>query len=399
MNKLNAIKIIMNVMFFSLFISSSNAADEVGKTMIARGEVQAGSSEQVNKRPLKRRSSIFENDIISTGASSKTQLRMTDGSMIAMKENTELVIAEYTYNSENGKNSAVLDLVQGGLRSITGAIKAEKGDYKLTTPIGSIGIRGTHFEVELLNGTVWIAVWDGAIDVLLSTGLKSGSMLSLGVGENYSYAAIDKEGVVTTYIEPPQIFEQGMSSKATEITKKSTNDDTATKVDVKRSAYEEINTALIISSIEEGYTEFISYDELNSLAPQNTYELVAAKQGTIEYSAATVISDYNLSNFTAGMEIDFDTGRISNGQLSFNDDRSSDAWNAVFNGNMHIKNDAVFLEVGITFASHGNNLADGIISANFIDFFGLDAVSGGFQLHEQTGDVEVDGSYLIRAKY
>ena len=31
--------------------------------------------------------------------------------------------------------------------------------------------------------------------------------------------------------------------------------------------------------------------------------------------------------------------------------------------------------------------------------FSLDAVSGGFQLHEQTGDVEVDGSYLIRAKY
>lgn len=85
------------------------------------------------------------------------------------------------------------------------------------------------------------------------------------------------------------------------------------------------------------------------------------------------------------MVIYCDTGRISNEQLSFNDDRRTEAWNAVFNGNMHITDDdTVLLETGITFASHGNNVAEGNISANFIGFYGLDAVSGGFQLYEQS---------------
>lgn len=319
--------------------------------------------------------------------------------MIAMKENSELVIAEYNFGSENGKDSVVLDLVQGGLRSITGAIKAEKGDYKLKTPIGSIGIRGTHYEVQISNETVWIAVWDGAIDVELTLGLKSGTILSLGVGENYSYVSIDKNGVITSYIEPPKIFEQGMSSKATDVADLSTvNDSYTVSIEEKKPLSNDIETESIITYLDNENTEFIKNDQLNSLEPHNIYELVSAKQGFIEYSEATISSDYNLTNFSAGMVIDFDSGLISNGHLSFDDDRSTAPWNAVFNGNMHITNEDVILEVDITFASHGNNLADGDISAQFIDLLGLDAVSGGFELFDETSGTEVDGSYLIKNK-
>ena len=69
--------------------------------------------------------------------------------MIALKENSELVIANYQYSGETGEGSVAMELLKGGLRSVTGAIKSESGDYNLKTPVGSIGIRGTHFEVEL----------------------------------------------------------------------------------------------------------------------------------------------------------------------------------------------------------------------------------------------------------
>lgn len=407
MNMSNYFKIFLSILLFSFYTPHSLAKIVAGKTMIATGDVKAISVDNEEKRRLKRRSSVFTNDVVTTGPASKTQLRMRDGSMIALKENTELIISQYKFNSGDEKNSAVLDLVKGGLRSITGAIKADNGQYQLKTPVGSIGIRGTHYQVELLNGLLWIAVWDGAIDVTLNIGSQAGSILSLGTAENYSYASIDKNGVITSFVEPPEIFNSGMSSNAIAAEKSLyTNNAIAATVGNIQLTRLELNAALIITALDQNNTEFISYDEVNSLEPQNIYELVAAKQGFIEYSDAAVTSDYNLSNFSAGMTIDFDTGRISNGVLSFNDDRSPEQWNAVFNGNMNINNEKVLLEVGITFASHGNSLAEGNISAGFIDALGLGGVSGSFELHEQHDTVNanganldtaiVDGAYLIK---
>ncbi len=398
MSKFNHSKSILASVFCCLLTSYSYAVETAGKTMITKGKVIAVSSEQEEVRPLKRRSAVFVNDIVTTGPSSKTQLRMTDGSMIAMKENSKLVIAEYNFGNKDNKDSVVLDLVQGGLRSITGAIKADKGDYQLKTPIGSIGIRGTHYEVEIVNNTVWIAVWDGAIDVQLALGINAGSVLSLGLGEDFSYASVGQNGSVNYFVEPPRVFEQGLSSPA-ETSDDSNVDDNSPYIAVieERKVFN-IESSTIIDTLEQENTEFIGTDQFNVLEPQSIYELVAARKGVLEYSDASFTSDYNLSNFSAGMSIDFDSGRISDGYLSFNDDRDTDLWNAVFNGNMYIRDNDVFMEVGITFASHGNNIAYGNISSNFIDLFGLEAVTGGFELFDKTTGLEVDGAFLIRAR-
>ncbi|NQY87900.1 MAG: FecR domain-containing protein [Colwellia sp.] len=395
------VKIVLSTLLFLFYTPHSLAELKAGKTMIATGKVEALSTDNQEKRPLKRRSTVFTNDIVTTGAASKTQLRMIDGSIIALKENTELIISQYKFNSGDEKNSAVLDLVKGGLRSITGAIKADSGQYQLKTPVGSIGIRGTHYQVEVINAMVWFAVWDGAIDVLINIGGQTGETLSLGKGESFSYASIDNSGVITSYVEPPEIFNKGMSTKITEISKFLNTDNAITpaigNIPLTRL---EINTALIITALEQNSTEFVRYDELNSLEPENIYELVAAKQGVIEYANAAVTSTYSLSNFSAGMTIDFESGRIFNGQLSFNDDRDADLWNAAFSGNMNITDENVFLDVDITFASHGNNLVEGNITAGFVDFLGLDAVSGTFELYEEndraSDRLSVDGSFQVK---
>ena len=398
MTKSNYSKSILAAMFCCLLTSNSFAAEKAGKTMFTKGKVNAISAEQEEVRPLKRRSTVFVNDIVTTGPLSKTQLRMTDGSMIAMKENSELVIAEYKFGNEGDKGSVVLDLVQGGLRSITGAIKADKGDYQLKTPIGSIGIRGTHYEVEILNDIVWIAVWDGAIDVELALGVNAGSILSLGTEEQYSYASINQNGTVSYFVEPPKVFEQGFSSTSVASEDVFFDDKSSYIATIQEKKLLNIESTSIINTLEQENTEFIVTDQFNVLVPQNIYELVAERKGVLEYSDASFTSDYNLSNFSAGMAIDFDTGEISDGYLSFNDDRDTDLWNAVFNGNLYITDNDVFMEVGITFASHGDNIAYGNISTSFINFMGLNAISGGFELFDRASGREVGGAYLIRTK-
>ena len=190
------------------------ASQMAGKTMVARGKVNAISEDSNTPRKLKRRAPVYGSDVVTTGEKGKAQIRMTDGGMIALKANSELVIADYEYSTDDGKGSVVMELVKGGLRSVTGAIKADSGDYKLKTPVGSIGIRGTHYEIEMVGSEMFIAVWDGAIDVQVETGVEAGNTLSFGDGEDYSYASIDEEGNVTEFIDPPENFNSGMSSEA-----------------------------------------------------------------------------------------------------------------------------------------------------------------------------------------
>ena len=185
------------------------ALSPAGKTMIAKGNVQAYEN-QSDVRKLKRRAPIYGVDTVATDANSKAQFRMNDGTLLALKESSKLLISEYKYNEQQGGGSAVMELVEGGLRSVTGAIKSNNGKYELKTPVGSIGIRGTHYEVEIVSGEVFIAVWDGAIDVNVEVG-GTDQVVSFGEGEDFSYASINEEGEVTELLEPPANFNSGHS--------------------------------------------------------------------------------------------------------------------------------------------------------------------------------------------
>jgi len=404
MNKLINIKSIGSTLFLFFVMSqaqASNGAEVAGKTMVARGTVEAKTANENDIRKLKRRSEVFPSDIVTTGAKSKAQLRMFDGGMIALKENSELLISQYKQSTGAEESSVVLDLVQGGLRSITGAIKADKGDYQLNTSIASIGIRGTHYEVQIIDGELWLAVWDGAIDITLNKGINAGNTISLGSGESFSFGSIDKEGNFITFIKPPKIFEQGFSDYASEIK------EVIEKEQVNELVQQVLDGTLTegnVSSTVDNLIKDINFknfpitihDILPSPGGSIIHDLVAVRQGTIEYGDATFSSSSQLTDFSAEMNINFDSGEIFDGQLSFIENNSQ--WNAVFNGNLNVTETDVFLEVDVTHASHDNNIADGDISANFIETLGLDSVVGSFELHEVIDDISVEGSYKVESK-
>jgi hypothetical protein len=448
MNFSTKIKLLGSLLPLFMTTSASCAIDLAGKTLVASNQAQAISSGGSNIRPLKHASEIFSNEVVTTGAASKIHLRMIDGGMIALKENSELIIADYQLKDEDGKGSVVLELVQGNLRSISGSIKRDGGSYQLKTHIANLGIRGTHYEVQLTGSELFIAVWDGAVDVSVEVG-TSGQDVSLGEGEGFSFAKIDQAGVVFELLEPPQTFNSGHSSDPQDDPDGSTDEKTAEDEAEPASdeaeqasgeaeqasdeaepasdeaeqasgeaepasgeaeqdfgevgqVTEEADIAAKVTDIPdtEVFEDIVPdlqpvIDSLQSQDAQSIYDLVAAREGSITYSDATT-SNKNLSDFSLGLEINFDSGEISNGQLSFNDDQNNGEWNAVFNGNMNITQDNVFLEVDITSASHGNNIADGDISAQFLDSLGLNSVIGEFELHDD--EASVSGSYQVKGQ-
>jgi hypothetical protein len=100
------------LLLMSLFVvlissySTAYASDVAGKTILAKGKVVAIDQNSKAKRKLKRRSEIFNVDNITTGDKSKAQFSMSDGGLITLKENTEILISNYKYNPEAGEASA-----------------------------------------------------------------------------------------------------------------------------------------------------------------------------------------------------------------------------------------------------------------------------------------------------
>lgn len=100
------------------------------------------------ERPAKKGGEISEGESVVSGNGATAQLRMTDGGILAIRQDSRVRIDEYRFNGqEDGSERSFFSLVKGGFRSITGTVgKLNKENYRIKTPAATIGIRGTDSE-------------------------------------------------------------------------------------------------------------------------------------------------------------------------------------------------------------------------------------------------------------
>lgn len=168
------------------------AAGEAGIVLFATGSVTATGADGVS-RELTRRSPVFAGDLLRTAPGARAQVKFTDGSIVALKPASALRIDDYTFQADGGgAQKNVMSLVKGGLRTVTGAIgKTNKNDYRLNTPVATIGVRGTLYEVWFEeNKGLDVGVWDGAIAACSS----SGECLDLGMGADHRFGFVPVDG-------------------------------------------------------------------------------------------------------------------------------------------------------------------------------------------------------------
>ena len=123
------------------------AQDSSGMVVASRGVVMAISDG--NSRELKQGDFIYVSDEIITSSRSFAVLQFEDGAKVTIRPDSTLIIESYLYNG-NGEDEATLNLVEGGLRVITGALaKTNPENYKIRTPVALMGVRGTEFSVIL----------------------------------------------------------------------------------------------------------------------------------------------------------------------------------------------------------------------------------------------------------
>lgn len=120
----------------------------------AAGNVQfvIGDVKRINKAgvsvALTKGAEVDEGDRIVSGPGASAQIKMVDGGFIAVRPNTNMAFDTYHYaGKDDGKESAIISLLQGGFRTITGIIgHTNKQNYMIKTETATIGIRGTDHE-------------------------------------------------------------------------------------------------------------------------------------------------------------------------------------------------------------------------------------------------------------
>lgn len=143
--------------FLFLVMQSSFAAAGVGHVVWSKGSFTA------NGRALQRSSPIFVSDVLRTGPSSEGGITFTDGTLMSFKENSQYSVDSYKFKTASN-SSFTGSLVTGGFRTVTGQIaKQNSNNYAISTPVATIGVRGTDYQAVYQGGYLYVQVFKGTV--------------------------------------------------------------------------------------------------------------------------------------------------------------------------------------------------------------------------------------------
>jgi len=207
--KYHILKAAVTTILFSLCFSIPvvQAATSVGKAIISIGKVSTISKAGVEGK-LKRRGKVFEGDTINVGDKSRLQLRFVDNQLVVLKANTVFRIDEYKFKDKNDKNkSAVVSLLKGGMRGVTGLIgKSSRDKYKVKTPVATMGVRGTHYILQLCSGQCGPGI-QGLVGTVLEGGIElvnDGGTRQFGTDQFFNVPSNDEPPKTIT--NPPPVL-------------------------------------------------------------------------------------------------------------------------------------------------------------------------------------------------
>lgn len=145
--------------------SAASAAEQVGEAVRVSVQVsgQAGA--------LSRGDAIHRSEKIASNASGTGAFVFRDGTKLALGPNSSIVIDEYVYSGDARVEKLVIGAAKGTLRWISG--KSDSSAYRITTPSGALGVRGTAFDLYVgPDGLTAVTLLTGAAEFCTTQGCQ-----------------------------------------------------------------------------------------------------------------------------------------------------------------------------------------------------------------------------------
>lgn len=189
------------ILAMAVIVATPAAFANVARVEFSIGDV-TGIASDGKERKLAKGSVLEAGDTVRTQRG-RVQIRFTDGGYTSLQPNTVFRIDDYYYDEKKTDESVgFFSLLKGGLRTITGVIgKIRKKAYQLTTPVATVGIRGTEYLAELGN-SLTVHVGEGEIEVCSNAGCTP-----FGAHQTGYVASADSRAVLAEHppsLAPPQ---------------------------------------------------------------------------------------------------------------------------------------------------------------------------------------------------
>src|SRR3954453_9678847 len=113
--------------------------------------------------PISAGDRMLRAETVRTGAGSAARFVMADSTNLSLGPSATLKLDRTGFNDEHSYRDVAIRMTTGAFRFVTG--HSEKTAYKITTPLATIGVRGTTLDILSQRGRSVVVLQDGAASV------------------------------------------------------------------------------------------------------------------------------------------------------------------------------------------------------------------------------------------
>jgi hypothetical protein len=154
--------------FVVSFLTASLAAQfalasetRVGEAVVIQNDVVRVAAEQTSQ--VNVGDNMLRDEVVRTGTDSAARFVMADSTNLSIGPSATIKLDRTVFNDEHSYRDIAIRLTTGAFRFVTG--HSEKAAYKITTPLATIGVRGTILDILSQRGRTTVVLQEGAASV------------------------------------------------------------------------------------------------------------------------------------------------------------------------------------------------------------------------------------------
>lgn len=145
--------------------SGAKAQTRVGQAVVIQNEVVRVAA---TTTPINVGDNMLRDETVRTGADSAARFVMADSTNLSLGPSATLKLDRTVFNDERSYRDVAIRMTTGAFRFVTG--NSDKSAYKITTPLATIGVRGTTLDILSQRGRSVVVLQDGAASVCTRSG-------------------------------------------------------------------------------------------------------------------------------------------------------------------------------------------------------------------------------------
>ncbi len=135
------------------------SASEIGSTVLVVRTVTGTLETQT--RQLVIHDDVAQNEVIATAPDAASEIEFIDGTKLSLGPRAKVVLDKFVYDPDPSKGKFFLTVSEGVFRFATGHMDHQS--YAITTPNGTLGVRGTEFNFVVFHDKTIVQVLDGEV--------------------------------------------------------------------------------------------------------------------------------------------------------------------------------------------------------------------------------------------